>query len=136
MNLLSFIKTNYTHYSGIKKINKTDNCYYVEPDENFCMNVNREHSSSGVYFQIKLTGICQRCYCKKGTCINFASKELPLNNILSKLLFGESSKSNLEVKGKGKKPKTLVTYNVKINSTYYNNCISILNQISNELKIT
>jgi len=99
-----FIKRNYkaTH-SKIKivKFTKSDNCYYVEPDDNFCINVNRNHSSSGVYFQINSAGISQRCYCKKetlegrsnGMCKHFASPEIPLTKVLQTLLFGSKLSS-------------------------------------------
>jgi hypothetical protein len=85
----------------IKKLTKTsDNKYFVEPDDNFCMNVNRNHTSSGIYFQVTQTGgICQRCYCKKdttdgrlyGPCNVYASKEVSLNKTLQTLLFGNVS---------------------------------------------
>jgi hypothetical protein len=74
------------------------------------MNVNRTHTSSGVYFQIKESGICQRCYCKKdstvgrlnGPCNKYASKEIPLTKTLQTLLFGLSSIN--------KKKKEIVSY--------------------------
>ena len=118
----NFIRRHFKdHYSKIriKKITKnTENdFYYVDPDDNFCMNVNRNHSSSSIYFQISPTGgICQRCYCKKtitegrlhGPCTTYASKEVPLNKTLQMLLFG-----NVPVK-KGKKINAL---NISRNSS-------------------
>jgi hypothetical protein len=101
----SFIKRNYkaTH-SKIKivKLVKQENRYYVEPDDNFCINVNRNHTSSGVYFQITPTGVSQRCYCKKdtldgrsyGMCKHFGSPEIPLTKVLQTLLFGNSASKN------------------------------------------
>jgi hypothetical protein len=99
----NFIKKNFKeNYSKIriKKITKDPNeqKYYVEPYENFCMNVDRCHSSSGVYFQIVPTGICQRCYCRKdttegrsqGPCNVYASKSVSLSTILQKFLFGNA----------------------------------------------
>ncbi len=107
----NFIHRNYkaTHSKvKIVKITKTDNCYYAEPDDNFCINVNRNHTSSKVYFQITPTGICQRCYCKRetldgrnhGMCKHFSSTEIPLSKILQNYLFGvqvstKSSKKNI-----------------------------------------
>jgi hypothetical protein len=107
----NFIHRNYkgTHSKvRITKLTKTENCYYAEPDDNFCINVNRNHSSSGVYFQVTPTGICQRCYCKKetldgryhGMCKHFSSPEIPLSKVLQNFLFGsqvasKASKKNI-----------------------------------------
>ena len=100
------------------------------------MNVNRNHTSSNIYFQIKPTGICQRCYCKRetvdgrlhGMCKEYASKETPLSNSVKKLLFG-----NEIVK---KNNKSIVTYNVTHShdkEAYLNNCKNILWQLKHEL---
>ena len=67
----------------------------------------------------------------------FYSKELPLTKVLSKLLFdqGESSSTSGDTKSKtGKKYKSIVTYNITKHSSCLNNCLSILNQIKNELR--
>lgn len=130
-------KENYSHCS-VKKVclNKESNCYYVEIDDNYCMNVGRQHTSSNIYFQIRPTGISQRCYCKKetvdgrlhGLCKEFASKEVGLSSPLKKLLFGNEVVS--------KKNKTLVTYNITQScnkQSYLNNCKNILWQLKHEL---
>jgi hypothetical protein len=108
LKIESFIKRNYkaTH-SRIKiiKMTKTENCYYAEPDENFCINVGRKHSSSGVYFQITSTGVSQRCYCKKdtldgrsyGMCKHFSSPEIPLTKVLQTLLFSPCRVKNKQI---------------------------------------
>jgi hypothetical protein len=101
----TFIKRNYKNtHSKIKivKLVKNENCYFAEPDDNFCINVNRNHTSSGVYFQITSTGICQKCYCKKetlegrshGMCKHFGSPEIPLTKVLQTLLFGTVSRNS------------------------------------------
>ena len=105
LKIETFIKRNYKSTHGkikIIKLTKNENCYYAEPDDNFCINVNRNHSSSGIYFQITPTGISQRCYCKKeitegrssGMCKYFTSAELPITKVLQALLFGVVSKSS------------------------------------------
>jgi len=97
--LENFIRRHFKEFYSkirIKKLTQNENKYFVEPDDNFCMNVNRNHSSSGIYFQVTQTGICQRCYCKKettdgrlyGPCTNYASKEISLNKTLQTLLYG------------------------------------------------
>jgi len=140
--LQTFIRKNYKeHFSkcNVKKVtlNKEDNSYYIEVDENFCMNVNRNHTSSNIYFQIKQPGICQqRCYCKKesidgrihGMCKEYASKEIILSTIIKKLLFGNEIVS--------KKNKSIVTFNVTHShdkEAYLNNCRNILWQLKHEL---
>jgi hypothetical protein len=140
----NFIKKSFKDYSkcSVKKVLKCENekdiTYYVEIDDNFCMNVNRNHTSSNIYFQIKSSGICQRCYCKKetidgrlhGMCKEYASKEISLNKILKKELFGTETVS--------KKNKSIVTFNVTKHTTNAKescllNCKTILLQIENEL---
>jgi hypothetical protein len=153
----NFIKKNFReHYSKIRlnKLKKDSECYYAEPIDNFCMNVNRAHTSSGVYFQIKPSGICQRCFCKKdtlegrlhGPCNSFSSKEIPISKILNAALFGPSVKKN---------NKKIVNFNITRNSSTTSldlsksetqnvftnkqiclaNCKNILWQLENELKL-
>ena len=116
----SFIKKHFkdTHKNiKIKKINKETDKYYIEPDDNFCINVNRNHTSSGVYFQITPDGICQRCYCKKdttegrfqGPCKMFSSKTVPLNKTIKTLLFGTITPP--------KKGKKINSYNLSRDSS-------------------
>ena len=135
----NFIHKNYKeNYSqcSVKKVTYLDNSYYIEIDDNFCMNVNRQHTSSNIYFQIKSSGITQRCYCKKetingrlhGICKEFASKEIPLTNAIKKVLFGNEIVS--------KKNKNIVTYNITQSYdklTYLDNCKNILWQLKHEL---
>jgi len=138
----NFIHKNYKeHYNtcSVKKVsfNKENNTYNIEIDDNFCMNVNRQHSSSNIYFQITPLGVCQRCFCKKesvdgrlhGLCKEYASKKILLNNDLKKLLFGNQIVS--------KKNKDIVTYNITQSNnnkeSYLNNCKNILWQLKHEL---
>jgi hypothetical protein len=81
------------------------------------MNVNRNHSSSSIYFQITPSGICQRCFCKKdsvegrlnGPCNRFASNEIQLSKILKNILFGPTETT--------KKGKKINTFNISRNSS-------------------
>jgi len=126
------------HYSkcNIKKVTKNENDYYIEIDENFCMNVNRNHTSSNVYFHINSTCIRQKCYCKKettdgrinGMCKEYASKEIPLTPSFKKALFGNEIIT--------KKNKSLVSLNVTKSmdkQSYLENCKNILRQLKNQL---
>ena len=135
----TFIRKNFKeNYSKccVKKVTKNDSTYYIEIDDNFCMNVNRNHTSSNVYFQINTSGICQRCYCRKdttygrsqGMCKEYYSKEIGLTKILKKLLFGEEPVV--------KKDKQFVKYNIKRSDSRencLNNCKNLLSQLKKEL---
>jgi hypothetical protein len=47
----------------------------------FCMNVDREHTSSTVYFEVRKDGVRQRCYCRKESthdCAHYSSELWPL----------------------------------------------------------
>jgi len=152
----NFIKKNFKQSKiKIKKLVKSENIYFAEPDDNFCMNVNRNHTSSGVYFQIKPSGVSQRCYCKKestdgrlnGPCTTFCSKEISISKILQNALFGI-------VKKESKKDRKINSYNISRNSStsaldlsvagvnyMFNpkqicleNCKNILFQLEKELK--
>jgi hypothetical protein len=140
----NFIHKNFKeHYSKstVTKVtlNKEDNMYYVclSESDNYCMNVNRHHTSSGIYFQIKQTGISQRCYCKKtttdgrlhGSCTTYCSKEIPLSKPFQKALFGT-------INGTTKSNKTIVNVNVSRSTTkagYISNCKNILSRLAYEL---
>jgi hypothetical protein len=134
----NFIKKVFKQTHGkikVKKITKVDESkYFVEPDDNFCLNVNRNHTSSGIYFQIKPSGVCQRCFCKKNSpdgnnCKNFASTEIPLSKILENLLFPNNNK-----KGKKKIVNCNITSSQNTDKLMcLNNCKNILFQLENEL---
>lgn len=138
-----FLQKNYKENYGsvsVTKFTQSENkeTYYVDVDDNYCMNVNRNHTSSGIYFQLSLKGACQRCRCKKdtidgrlhGMCKEYASKIIPLPKQLSKSLFGELSN------GVSKKNKSIVTYNITRGydkEKCLENCRNILWQLKNEL---
>ena len=139
LKIENFIKRNFKeHYSqcSVKKVKFENSTYYIEIDDNFCMNVNRNHTSSNIYFQIKSSGISQRCFCKKentdgrlhGICKEYASKEIPLNKLLKKQLFPDETVS--------KKNKSIVTFNITKShnkESYLNNCKNLLWQLKHEL---
>lgn len=139
----NFIKKHFKATHGnirIKKITKVDDTkYFVDPNSQFCQNVNRSHNSSGIYFQIKPSGVSQRCFCKKdtldgrssGPCKEYSSSEVPLSKILQNLLFPEIKLL------KGSKRKII---NCSLTSSLssdkiqcLNNCKNILFQLENEL---
>lgn len=153
----AFIKRAYkSTHNRIKiiKLVKNESCYYAEPDDNFCMNVNRNHTSSTVYFQLSPSGVSQRCYCKKesiegrlnGMCKHYSSPEIPLTKVLSLLLFGSASSKKKKI------VNTIITRNSSTSSldlsvsvsdnhketinlnkeTCLMNCKNILFQIENE----
>lgn len=142
LKIETFIQKNFReHYSRsqVKRVSKSETSnsqivYYVEIDDNYCMNVNRNHTSSSVYFEIKASGICQRCYCKKescegrlnGNCREYHSKEIALNKTLKSLLFGEVKPNK----------SSIVKFNITKGNDRekcLNNCKNILWQLKNEL---
>ena len=142
LKIETFIQRNFReHYSRsqVKRVSKNETSnsqivYYVEIDDNYCMNVNRNHTSSSVYFEIKASGICQRCYCKKescegrlnGNCREYHSKEIALNKSLKGLLFGEVKSNKISI----------VKFNITKGNDRekcLNNCKNILWQLKNEL---
>ena len=145
LKIQTFIRKNFKeHYNTctVKKVTKNENensfVYYIEIDDNFCMNVNRNHTSSNVYFQIRPSGISQRCYCRKettqgrcqGMCKDYSSKEINLTKTLKNLLFGE------ELLKKTKSLKNLVKYTITRSDSHENclsNCKNLLLQLKNDL---
>jgi hypothetical protein len=142
LKIETFIQRNFReHYSRsqVKRVSKSETSnsqvvYFVEIDDNYCMNVNRNHTSSSIYFEIKASGICQRCYCKKescegrlhGNCREYHSKEIALNKTLKNLLFGEVKCNKLSI----------VKFNITKGNDRekcLNNCKNILWQLKNEL---
>ena len=140
----------------IQKITKNEFGYDIVPDDNFCINVNRNHTSSGIYFQIRQSGISQRCKCKKlttdgrlfGPCPDFSSKEIPLSKVLLSLLFETTIKTT---RGKKKIANISITKSnnnssldlsiIQNNSDIISNnkkicllnCKNILEQLKNDL---
>ena len=158
LKIETFIKQHYkTTHPDVKilKFTKNENCYFAEPDSNFCINVNRHHSSSGIYFQITPSGVSQRCYCKKetiqertsGMCKHFSSPELPLTKVLQGLLFGiVSKKSKKLVNMNITRTTSKVSLDLSVSSlqnrkeavlvekeTCLENCKNILFQLENEI---
>ena len=133
--LETFIRKKFeNNYSevNVRKVTKVDpQTYFVEVDDNFCMNVNRHHTSSNIYFQVKPTGVCQRCFCKKetsdgrlhGSCKKFYSKEVTIPKVLINLLFDSTIT---------KKNKQIINFNLT-HDKYLNNCKNVLMKLENEL---
>jgi hypothetical protein len=98
------------------------------------MNVNRTHNSSGTYFQIKQSGICQKCFCNKiskesGICCKlYSSKEIPLSLNLKKILFG-NNKDNNYLSNKN----NFNFGNNKLNTI--KNCKELLNKLESEINL-
>ena len=142
--LQKFIRRGFKDHFGecvIRKVSKRTDCYYIEVNTNYCMNVSREHSSSSIYFQITPTGCRQRCFSKKetsvgchsGPCRTYASNEVALPKVLSNFLFGKVKKQivNFEHSLPGRN-----TNNWKDNKERcLLNCQNILAKLEKDLKI-
>lgn len=59
---------------------KTEHSVYLKSSARYCHNVEREHTTSTVYFQISRLGVQQRCFCRKDDrgCASYASVPYPL----------------------------------------------------------
>ena len=92
-----------THFQniGIKSIRKPSTgkkeCYWVTTDCSYCLNVNRCHNSSTIYFRITYSRITQKCFSKKSAmhdrkvmCSAFESDGYDISLSDKKILFPES----------------------------------------------
>lgn len=78
--------------------------YWAVSNSTYCCNVDREHNSSTIYFEIKYDGIVQRCFCKKTsldgrkgtTCGKFKSASFDVPQKYKKILFPEQHKEKVE----------------------------------------
>lgn len=76
-----------------------DRYYLVNIDSHYCMNLQDEHKSNGVYFIINEQGLFQKCFCRcpttesrvsGGTCEQFTSECFQLPDDLAPILFSYS----------------------------------------------
>ena len=88
--------------SPLRQLKKQGKFYIAQIDSNYCLNIERDHNSVGIYFQITETGMYQRCFCRcetlegriNGLCSKFKSKVFILPLEVKKMLFGNSKKRN------------------------------------------
>ena len=78
---------------SIKKLErKSDVLWYAQvagEGQHYCNNVGREHASNSVYFEVRHgKGLAQRCW-DRASCKGYASKYVPLDAALRRLLFLE-----------------------------------------------
>lgn len=64
-----------------------DGGYVVRTNSTYCENVGRCHGSSTVYFYISKWGICQKCFCRKGSCERYSSGYVQFNQDQLDILF-------------------------------------------------
>ncbi len=74
--------------------------FFVRTDCKFCLNVEREHGSSKIWFQLQRDGIYQRCFSQKGgddrymgSCKTFRSNMFPMPESVSKMLWPDQEGS-------------------------------------------
>lgn len=85
--------------SPLRQLKKHNAFYIAKIDSMYCLNVQREHNSCGVYFQITEAGMYQRCFCRcdttegrmDGQCSQFKSAPFPLPQEVKKILFPNST---------------------------------------------
>ena len=90
-------------YNGIKIVGilrlqkKNTVSYIIRTNSKFCMNLNDNHNSNGIYFYIDKNYIYQKCWCRcinlagrsYGYCKDYKSEGRPLDLYIQKLLFPE-----------------------------------------------
>lgn len=94
----------------------------IVPDTKYCMNIDKQHNSCGVYFYANTNGLTQRCHCdcnnlngrKKGYCRDYVSEVFKINEDLKEMFFPEYAKNKfLDNKKKKKFNPVLETFNGK-----------------------
>lgn len=90
--------------TNIKRINNDDYAAYIlYTNSRFCMNINTNHNSNGIYFLIDKNYIYQKCWCKCNTlrgrrfgyCMNYKSDGRPLDLSIQNMLFPDE-KNNIK----------------------------------------
>lgn len=89
--------------SPLRQLKKQGNFYIAKIDSMYCLNIQREHNSCGIYFQITDQGLFQRCFCRcetlegrnNGYCSKFKSTVFPLPLEVRKMLFPNSRKPRI-----------------------------------------
>jgi hypothetical protein len=85
----------------LKLFKKQGNFYVAKIEDGmYCLNIEKEHNSCGVYFQILEEGLVQRCFCrcktlegrKDGYCSDYKSKLFKLPVELKSMLFPNKKK--------------------------------------------
>ena len=111
--LAQFIKTAFKgnpHYKDIQitelMVCKNGEYYIARTNSTFCMNINKNHKTNGIYFYINdYKGLYQKCFCKCETaegrvsgkpCRDYKSPPKPLNSKLNKLLFPQKKAKQIE----------------------------------------
>lgn len=80
--------------------------FFVHTDCKFCLNVDREHTNSKIWFQLQYEGIYQKCFSNKrshdrhmGVCTTFRSNMYPMPDSVRQVLWPGASQ------GPSKKPR-------------------------------
>ncbi len=129
----------YKHQS-IKDIRQyPDGNFLIITDSSYCMNIQRDHNSCGIYFFGTRKGIYQKCLCPcdnlknriNGYCKNYTSECYPFSKDISNLLF-----PNPEIpKPKAKVKKTMnLCINSQTKSKYLKNHSSFCDDLFNSLQ--
>ena len=85
--------------SPLRQLRKHGKFYIAKIEGMYCLNVQREHNSCGIYFQITEQGMYQRCFCRcddkhdrlSGPCSQYKSSPFLLPREVSLMLFPKSN---------------------------------------------
>lgn len=92
--------------SPMVQLRKHGKFYIAKIDSMYCLNVQRDHNSCGIYFQITEQGLYQRCFCRcdttdgrlDGPCSQYKSSPFPLPREVVKMLFPNASNKKIGTK--------------------------------------
>lgn len=71
----------------------TSHAVMLKTSSRFCMNVQREHTTSTIYLCITKRGVCQKCYCRKEErgCAGYSSPLIPLPYEVVRVFFPDDA---------------------------------------------
>lgn len=107
-----FIRKNlpkeYNRSSIISVTKYTDGNLLIKTNSKYCMNIDKNHNSCGIYFFASVFGMYQKCHCncnkltgrKKGYCKDYSSDCFPFSDEIKNFLFPDQSKNLFKEKKK------------------------------------
>tara|TARA_R110002153_G_scaffold153548_1_gene305438 strand:+ start:1483 stop:2670 length:1188 start_codon:yes stop_codon:yes gene_type:complete len=103
-----------------KVFKKSDTEYYISTYSKYCENLEREHGSNHIWFNVKDGVISQKCFCKcetveerkKGYCRDFEGQKHKLTSKLISMMFPKKNKVSESIK-RAILPNAIVNPNIR-----------------------
>lgn len=134
----SELPDSYNHQS-IKDIRQyPDGNFLIITDSSYCMNIQRDHNSCGIYFFCNRKGIYQKCLCPcdnlkgrlNGYCKNYISQCYEFSKDISDILFPKPEKPKFRKKIKSKNLSSVDQTKSKYLKVHASFCDDLLNSLS------